>query len=92
MKQRKTLTESEVKRILKGEEEKVDPETQKLIEQLQNEEKEELTRRQKSSVRKEELLCPICFTGYEEENVMPLQGCDHIFHTDCLQDYLDTKI
>lgn len=38
-----------------------------------------------------EFNCKICFDQFEEENsIFPLQLCEHIFHKECLAEYLKT--
>jgi hypothetical protein len=51
---------------------------------------QQLAREQTDQHAEEEddFACPICFEEYEEKNIMPLDSCDHVFHEDCLQEYL----
>jgi len=42
----------------------------------------------------DEFVCTICFCAFEEldSEILPLTWCDHIFHTECLQEYIDDQI
>ena len=40
----------------------------------------------------EEFRCGVCFEEYDEGNIYPLISCEHIFHNECLAQYLNTKI
>ena len=81
---------------------RLDQESLNLIAQLQLEEAQaaEIRRQEKEAADKEQLTCKICLSGlFESElgegnegEVMPLQLCEHIFHGECLENYLMTQI
>ena len=68
--------------------------TMALIKQLEEQDKEEVLKLMEGKQEEEEELfkCPVCFEDYEEDNIHPLESCDHVFHEDCLRDYLAQKI
>jgi ariadne-1 len=71
--------------------EKEEEASMKLIQELNMGEVEQ--RRQEKEVQNEDLFkCQVCFDDYNEQNIMPLEACDHIFHMDCVKMYLQTKI
>ena len=40
-----------------------------------------------------EFICKICFGNFEDENeLVPLDLCDHIFHKECLESYIHQRI
>eukprot|EP00347_Sterkiella_histriomuscorum_P001452 403371984 len=72
----------------------IDPLTKDLILKLQEEEEQERNNllKQKDEHIDENFKCPVCFDGYDEENILPLTSCDHVFHRECLQIYLNGEI
>lgn len=41
----------------------------------------------------EEFKCLICLNVFDDErNVYPLSNCEHVFHKDCLNEYIKAKI
>lgn len=60
----------------------------------------ELRRHQREIEELEHFACKICLEGFEEDGsdagaqdeIMPLQLCEHIFHTSCLVSYLKSRI
>jgi len=50
-------------------------------------------RKHQSAVKAEEdFCCTICYTSLAEDEILPLGLCDHIFHKECLQDYIEDMI
>lgn len=66
-----------------------------LIKALEAEEQLELQRLRDEQEEEEmnEFNCKICLDGFGDENsIFPLQLCEHVFHKDCLGEYLRTEI
>ena len=64
-----------------------------LIKQLQEEDK--LALRKRIADEKEEqnnIICTICLEALMEDEIIPLENCDHIFHLNCLSSYLQSQI
>lgn len=81
-------------RLLEIENDSIDPETKALIMLYEAENQAVLSQKHvKTTVKIEEqsndFICLICREDfYDEDNTIPLIGCEHIFHKECLQYYL----
>ncbi len=40
----------------------------------------------------EGFVCAVCYEEFDEHNCYPLETCDHVFHNDCLQQFLNNEI
>lgn len=70
-----------------------DAKSMALIELLRKEDEIETERRKREHDKaNQDFVCRICLDGFNEENVFPLSTCEHIFHTECLQQYLNGEI
>ena len=72
-----------------------DKDTLALIRQLQEEEEKELIdlRQALESKEMDTFTCKICFEQFEDEGeIFPLNLCEHVFHRECLQHYLESQI
>jgi hypothetical protein len=58
-------------------------------------------RLKKVEVKKEEMVeeqgeedfkCIVCLENFIEDNIMPMSGCEHLFHMDCLQLFAKSEI
>jgi len=67
-----------------------------LIKQLQEEENkmnQELDdRKKKEDDVMNEIMCSICLGGLIDEDFIPLEACEHMFHTNCFSEYLKSEI
>lgn len=73
----------------------VDSGTKKLIADMQAEDEAAAQNTgAKAAEADEEFCCTICFCAFEEldSEILPLTMCDNIFHTECLQEYIDDQI
>jgi hypothetical protein len=80
-------------RLLEIENDSIDPETKALIMLYEAENQAVLSQKHaKATVKIEEksndFICLICREDFYEDNTIPLIGCEHIFHKECLQYYL----
>lgn len=67
-----------------------------LIRQLQ-EEDAKIQRMVEERKKKEEqesadVTCSICLCALLDEDWIPLEGCVHIFHANCFQEYLKSEV
>jgi len=67
-----------------------------LIKQLEEEEKKALMeieeRKKKEDQQMNDIMCSVCLSALLEEDFIPLQACDHMFHTNCFSEYLKSEI
>jgi len=51
-------------------------------------------REQKAAKEAVEFSCTICYCPFEEEDdeIIPLSFCEHVFHSECLKDYIEDQI
>jgi hypothetical protein len=51
-------------------------------------------RDQKASTEKEAFSCTICYCAFEEQDdeIIPLSSCEHVFHSECLKEYIEDQI
>jgi len=60
---------------------------------MEEEKQLEEIKKEREAEEEQEFNCKICFEVFEEENeIMPLQLCEHIFHQECMIQYLKSKI
>jgi len=67
----------------------MDPETKKLIEKLQEEDKQEVEKRRKSE---EDFSCPICLEPILPKEFFPLDSCEHMMHAACLGQHIKIQL
>lgn len=82
-------------RLLEIESDSIDPETKALIMQYEAENQAVLSQKHanttvKIEAQSNDFFCLVCREDFDEDNTIPLIGCEHIFHRDCLQYYLKT--
>lgn len=68
-----------------------------LIKKLEEEEsllreKEEKKRKEKMNEEESNNICKICLDTLLSSNVHPLECCDHVFHEDCLKEYVKSEV
>ncbi|KAL4467983.1 hypothetical protein ABPG72_015853 [Tetrahymena utriculariae] len=63
--------------------------TLELIRQLQEEEEQDINMKNNED---DDIECPICMCELYTESVLALENCDHVFHKECLLEYLKNKI
>lgn len=44
--------------------------------------------KKRSAQKEQEMDCQICSDMLEGTDIYPLEGCIHIYHIDCLKEYL----
>jgi hypothetical protein len=34
--------------------------------------------------------CDVCYTAFDQYNTFPLENCEHVYHKECMRNYLKT--
>ncbi|EGR29957.1 hypothetical protein IMG5_145480 [Ichthyophthirius multifiliis] len=66
--------------------------TEELIQRIQNEEQKIQEQIRSNRKKEEEQDCPICLDQLHNEKIIPMDLCDHVFHQECLIQYIKQKI
>jgi hypothetical protein len=46
----------------------------------------------KSRCMQDDTVCEVCYVGLYDEEFLPLETCEHIFHKNCLAEYFKAEI
>jgi len=67
-----------------------------LIKQLEEEENkvkmEMEERKKKEDQQMNDIICSVCLSSLLDEDFIPLEACEHMFHTNCFSEYLKSEI
>jgi Ring finger domain len=36
--------------------------------------------------------CEVCYEGFNDQNVFPLANCEHVYHQECMKNFLKAEI
>jgi len=101
-KSRKRQEEESLKLIMKLQQEeeqaerekakKMEEESMRLIKEMELEEEKELKVRVKNKEKEDATNCEICLEDIDIKDLLPLDHCEHLYHSKCLSRYLVIEI